>query len=116
MVPAAGSAGPEPGYARAGRGGAGNFYGAEAAAADKVDKDAEARKTAAAAAASIAKPRAGLGGRGGAGNWRDAPVNDGAAPGDKARAAAIQARVVQDVEAGLAMPPRTYHQHDRDVE
>jgi hypothetical protein len=68
-------------------------------------------------AASNAKPRAaGLSGRGGAGNWSESATDPRAEQRETQKAAAIEAKVIQDVEAGLAMPPRTYHQHDRDME
>ena len=115
-IAAAAASQPSPGYARAGRGGAGNHY-AKTTAADVEDQlKHEAQKTQAAVSASTpSKTRTGLTGRGGAGNWS----NSAAAPdADAERHAAedIQAQILKDVDAGLARPPRAYQQHDREME
>ena len=52
-----------------------------------------------------------ISGRGGAGNW--AASNAAAAEAEeeqKRKEAAIAAQIQQDVDAGLSMPPKTYHQ------
>lgn len=63
----------------------------------------------------VAKPKAGLSGRGGAGNW-SADVNAlAAAEGEeKQKQAELEARIMQDVEAGLPPPPPAYHHSGRD--
>ncbi|KAL8420069.1 hypothetical protein RB594_003010 [Gaeumannomyces avenae] len=115
--PPAASGGSAP-YSRAGRGGAGNFYdGGDAA--DSAERSAEARKAHALVGASLAQLRSGgLGGRGGAGNWSDSNGGDGGAvpPWERPTMDQLQAKIVKDVDAGLAPPPKTYHQSERDVE
>ncbi len=56
--------------------------------------------------------RPGLSGRGGAGNYSvNAAAAEAEAEEDRRRKqAAIEARIQQDVEADLPMPPKTYHQ------
>ncbi|KAL8370341.1 hypothetical protein RB595_000630 [Gaeumannomyces hyphopodioides] len=109
-------------YSRAGRGGAGNFYdggGDPATVADSVEREAEARKAQALVGASLAQPKnGGLGGRGGAGNWSDSNGSGGSSvpPWERPTMDQLQAKIVKDVDAGLAPPPKTYHQSDRDVE
>ncbi|KAK2070520.1 hypothetical protein P8C59_005006 [Phyllachora maydis] len=101
-----------PVYARAGRGGAGNYH--EPAAAQRQEA-AEAERVKAAVAANQGKPRAGLTGRGGAGNWTDATAQRAGDEEQKKRKD-LEAKILQDVQAGLVIPPRTYHQHDRESE
>ncbi|KIH92213.1 hypothetical protein SPBR_03198 [Sporothrix brasiliensis 5110] len=113
-------------YTRGGRGGAGNFYDSAAVAAAERDEAVEAARVQATTTKSTvpasadspalvtpssARPRPGLSGRGGAGNW----AASAAAAADleeeqKRKEAAIAAQIQQDVEAGLAMPPKAYHQ------
>lgn len=82
-------------------------------------------RTAAAVSASQAgRPRVGLTGRGGAGNWTggDATAEagengtNGDGPEDKERRQQIADRIRNDIDASLPPPPKTYHQHDRDME
>lgn len=76
-------------------------------------------------AAAAGRPRAGLTGRGGAGNWTggggggDNNNNNNNAEGleeEKAEQQRIAARIRQDIDASLPAPPKTYHQHDREME
>lgn len=93
---------------------------------DSQDRQDVVDRTAVAVSASHAgKPRtAGLVGRGGAGNWTDdsaATAGDGGAEAneeseEKARRQQIAAQIAQDIDANLPAPPKTYHQHDRDME
>ncbi|KAK1765694.1 hypothetical protein QBC33DRAFT_131557 [Phialemonium atrogriseum] len=115
----------------------------ESQPADDGDDTQRTKVTAtAAAAASGAGPKAGLTGRGGAGNWastgqtagpdqmarpktgptgRGGAGNWAASAGQAAQAELmekktkedLEARVLQDVEGGLAMPPPTYRQRGR---
>ncbi|KLU87520.1 hypothetical protein MAPG_06519 [Magnaporthiopsis poae ATCC 64411] len=103
-------------YSRAGRGGAGNFY--EGGGAGSSDDSAEARRVQALVGASLAQPKQGAhGGRGGMGNWSSDSGTTAQAQGDeRARMSLLQAKILKDVDAGLAPPPKTYHQSDRDVE
>ncbi len=107
---AAGQSGPV--YNRAGRGGAGNFHDTDTVA-EVLEKEEEAQRARAALAASSAKPKAGLSGRGGLGNWTD--NSQEAEEDERKKKQAMEARILQDVELGLAMPARTYHVHDRDA-
>ncbi|CAK7202645.1 hypothetical protein SEUCBS139899_005371 [Sporothrix eucalyptigena] len=113
-------------YTRGGRGGAGNFYDSAAVEAAERDEAIEAARvqattTTAATPASIdapavvtpssARPRPGLSGRGGAGNWAASAAAAAEQEEEQRRKeAAIAAQIEQDVEAGLPMPPKTYHQ------
>lgn len=72
-------------------------------------------RTKAAVMAALAKPRAGLSGRGGMGNWSSADDQAAKDEAEKEKQHEIESKITQDVEAGLPMPPKTYHQHDRDV-
>ncbi|KAK0722934.1 hypothetical protein B0T26DRAFT_641380 [Lasiosphaeria miniovina] len=102
-----------PVYVRGGRGGAGNVAPAAAEALQERD---EAEKTRAVVAATP-KPRTGLSGRGGMGNWRDSTApQQQSQPQDQKKVEDLELQVLQDVEAGLPPPPRTYHQHDREME
>ena len=108
-----------PVYSRAGRGGAGNFYDQETAAEAIRKEKHEADKTKEVVGSNLtAKPRAGLSGRGGAGNWTDSSASRAAEALEEERKKAreVDSKVMQDVEAGLAMPPPIYHQRDRETE
>lgn len=107
--PAAAAAAPAP-YSRVGRGGAGNYYDAATAAAGRQQ---EAVGTANAVAHTSTHHV--LSGRGGAGNWvgpdlsqSQAPAQDGPTH-EQQRRATLEAQILQDVEAGLAMPAPAYH-------
>lgn len=100
------------GYTRAGRGGAGNFYDSTTLP-DAKDREDAAEKTRLAVNASINKPKAGHAGRGGAGNW--APTTTEHDEGERKRREDLEAKILQDVELGLPMPPKTYQTHDRNV-
>ncbi|CAK7563232.1 MAG: hypothetical protein SEPTF4163_001095 [Sporothrix epigloea] len=113
-------------YARGGRGGAGNFYDAAAVAAAQRDEAIEAARVQATTApasasasvdspavvtASSTRPRPGLSGRGGAGNWAaSAAAAAEQEENQRRKQAALEAQIEQDVEAGLPLPPKTYHQ------
>ena len=75
------------------------------------------RRTNAAVSASLAKPRAaGLSGRGGMGNWSDDTAQKEKDEQERRRQQEIEAKIAHDVEASLALPGKTYHQHDREME
>lgn len=106
-------------YTRGGRGGAGNFYDSAAVAAAEREEALEAARLQATPAdtQSQAQPRPSVStrpmvsGRGGAGNW--AVSSAAAAEADeerKRKEEAIAAQIQHDVDAGLSMPPKTYHQ------
>lgn len=111
-----------PQYVRTGRGGAGNFAEPPTVAESRDRQDVVDRTRAAVSASHAGQPRAGgLSGRGGAGNWTD---DDGSGGGggdageegaEHARQQQIADQVAQDIGASLAPPPKTYHQHDRDM-
>lgn len=105
---AASKAATGPGYARVGRGGAGNFR-ESSAVANSAAAEAEQMR---AALASAGKSKSGLTGRGGVGNWSDKKSQG--AEVDKKRKDDLEAKIVHDVEEGLALPPRIYRQHERD--
>ena len=108
-----------PAYARAGRGGAGNFYDQETAAEAIRKEKHEADKTKEVVESNLtAKPRAGLSGRGGAGNWADSSAARAAEAREEERKKAqeVDDKVMQAVEAGLAMPPPIHHQRDRETD
>lgn len=114
-----------PQYVRTGRGGAGNFA-EPPTVSDSQDRQDVVDRTKAAVSASLAgKPKTGLVGRGGAGNWTEdsgaTMAEGGGAEGDgdneeKTRRQQIAAQIAQDIDANLPAPPKTYHQHDRDME
>lgn len=117
---ATGQSGPV--YRPAGRGGAGNFVGqaslTEAHAHHQQEKDEAERARVAVGASMSSKPKAGHTGRGGMGNWTEgagASQTEGAED-ERRRVEALEAKILQDVEAGLKMPAPAYHQHDRAVE
>ena len=102
--------GPAPAqYSRAGRGGAGNFYeggdDGDGDGAGSYADSTEARKAQGLVSASLAQPKHGAhGGRGGMGNWSDS--TSAPAQGDqRARMDQLQAKILRDVDAGLAPPP-----------
>lgn len=122
---AAGTQAQPPQYVRTGRGGAGNFADArldqQQQQQDVVDRT---HKAAVATAGLKPTPRtAGLTGRGGAGNWTDLEA-EGARGGQDddddeektRRQQQIAAQTAQDIDANLPAPPKTYHQHDRNME
>lgn len=75
------------------------------------------RTTAAVSAAQASKPRTGWSGRGGAGNWAaDDEGEGGDKKAEEQRQRQIADQVVHDIESSLPPPPKTYHQHDRDME
>lgn len=119
-----------PQYVRSGRGGAGNFADPPTLADSQAREDVVDRTEAAVNASQAGKPRTGggLSGRGGAGNWRtddneaaaaaQQAAGDGDGNGDdvQSRQSQIEDKIVHDIEASLPPPPRTYHQHDRDMQ
>ncbi|KAF6837337.1 hypothetical protein CPLU01_03201 [Colletotrichum plurivorum] len=95
-------------YARAGRGGAGNFHDTSSLPNAKQQEEA-ADKTRAAVSASLARSSRGASGRGGAGNYGDAAVpGSDLGEDDVKRKEALEKKIIEDVEAGLAMPPKAY--------
>lgn len=102
-----------------GRGGAGNFYDASAtdavAAAQQEEKEAELEELTRVVTASIQRPNLSgrLSGRGGAGNYSDNAARSAQQRMDPEQQRKmiedLNARVLQDVEAGLAMPRPAYH-------
>lgn len=93
-----------------GRGGAGNFPNPGADAAEREGDAVEHAK--AVASARVTRPaKTGLSGRGGAGNWTDDTAQDELT--ERRRKEDLESRILQDVGAGLAMPPPAYHQPDR---
>lgn len=103
---------------RSGRGGAGNFADPPTLAESQAREDVVDRTEVAVNASQAGRPRVGLSGRGGAGNWTDSDAaNNGDGDSDmQSRQSRIEDKVVHDIEASLPPPPRTYHQHDRDME
>ncbi|KAK3948889.1 hypothetical protein QBC32DRAFT_46857 [Pseudoneurospora amorphoporcata] len=103
-----------------GRGGAGNFYDASAtdaaaAAQQEEEKEAELEELTRVVTASIQRPNLSgrLSGRGGAGNYSDNAARSAQHRMDPEQQRKmiedLNARVLQDVEAGLAMPRPAYH-------
>lgn len=109
-----------PQYVRSGRGGAGNFADPPTLAESQAREDVVDRTEVAVHASQAGKPRVGLSGRGGAGNWTDSDAakeeGDAADNDVQSRQSRIEDKIVHDIEASLPPPPRTYHQHDRDME
>jgi hypothetical protein len=107
-----------PPYSRAGRGGAGNF------ADPKTRSEAERQES---ETAEQAKARIDTGllerktvslGRGGAGNWSDSASRSAPAAlveDEKRKVDAVEARVLQDVEATLKPPAPAYHEPHRNA-
>ncbi|GKT53239.1 hypothetical protein ColTof4_13348 [Colletotrichum tofieldiae] len=103
------------GYARAGRGGAGNFHDASSLPSAKQQEEV-AGKTRAAVSASLARSARGASGRGGAGNYGDG-AGEATAEEEAKRKQALERKIIEDVEAGLPMPPRAYqHNTKKDEE
>lgn len=99
---------------RGGRGGAGNYSEPPTIAESQDRQDVVERTKAAVSASQAGKPRAGFSSRGGAGNWtEDAPADDSE---ESTKRQEIADRVKQDINSSLPPPPKTYHQHDRDME
>lgn len=89
-------------YARAGRGGAGNFHDPAAVPEEPPSQIAERAATAVAAPSG----RSGLTGRGGVGNWSDTTA---AQKSNEARKEEqVTEEVVRNVDAELTMPPKIY--------
>lgn len=107
-----------PQYVRTGRGGAGNFAEPPTAAESRDRQDVVERTRAAVGASHAGQPRAGLSGRGGAGNWAEGGGGGdaGEEEEEQARQQQIVDQVAQDIDASMAPPPKTYHQHNRDME
>ncbi|EFQ27194.1 hypothetical protein CGRA01v4_07446 [Colletotrichum graminicola] len=108
------------GYARVGRGGAGNFHDPSSLPDAKQQEEA-ADKTRAAVSASLSRSARGASGRGGAGNYGDSSVPGGGggetAEDEAERKQALERKIIEDVEAGLPMPPRAYqHATKKDEE
>lgn len=107
---------------RSGRGGAGNFADPPTSADSQAREDVVDRTEAAVNASLAGKPRTtGLSGRGGAGNWTDNDAAQAGGDGDgdvdvQSRQSQIEDKIVHDIEASLPPPPKTYHQHDRDMQ
>jgi hypothetical protein len=111
VTPAPATDSSAPVYARAGRGGAGNFKDQVSAAASIKAEREEAERTKAAVAATVGKARVGLSGRGGVGNWSDSATPLGAVvqQEEQQKVEDLELKVLKDVEAGLAMPAPAYH-------
>jgi len=102
-------------FTRAGRGGAGNFHdSADVQAARERDEAADrerarARAAAAPAAGPATTSRAKMGGRGGMGNWVDNAAERALEEQEEQRRRdELEAKVLLDVESGLAPPPKAY--------
>ncbi|KAL1871403.1 hypothetical protein Daus18300_004770 [Diaporthe australafricana] len=101
-------------YVRVGRGGSGNYTEPPTIAESLDRQDVVERTKAAVSASQAGKPRTGFSSRGGAGNWtEDAPADDSE---ESTKQQEIADKVKQDINSSLAPPPRTYHQHERDME
>lgn len=94
-----------------GRGGAGNFTDPNATSSSHGPEDRERDAVKAAGASVTRPPKTGLTGRGGAGNWTDEAAQ--AELSERRKIDDLESRVLQDVGAGLAMPPPAYHLPDR---
>lgn len=113
-------------YVRSGRGGAGNFAEPPSINESKAREEVVGRTKAAVDASQAGKPRTGLSGRGGAGNWTDHAATNGQTDdadkdadntvGPEAKQQQIEEQIAYDIEAMLPPPPKTYHQHDRDLD
>ncbi|KAL0931863.1 uncharacterized protein CTRU02_212816 [Colletotrichum truncatum] len=96
-------------YARAGRGGAGNFHDSSSLPDAKQQQEV-AGKTRAAVNASLARSTRGASGRGGAGNYGDSTVPGSDTTDEEVRRKeALEKKIIEDVEAELPMPPKTYY-------
>ncbi|ROV98428.1 hypothetical protein VMCG_07120 [Cytospora schulzeri] len=110
---------PTPQYVRVGRGGAGNWTEPPTIADAQDRQNHSDHTTAAVSATGAGKPRTGLIGRGGAGNWTGGDYYNNTTEDpeqEKAEQQRIADRIKQDIDASLPAPPKTYHQHDRDME
>ncbi|KAJ2906851.1 hypothetical protein MKZ38_010349 [Zalerion maritima] len=103
----AASAIPAPGtYARAGRGGAGNFYEpSEKAHQEEIERESAERIQVAAAKAAHKSAHTG---RGGAGNWAESSAMDAVEKDEEARLEALNRQVKHDVDSGLKAPSPAY--------
>lgn len=103
---------------RVGRGGSGNYTEPPTIAESQDRQDVVERTKAAVSASQAGKPRAGFSSRGGAGNWTDdaasAPADDSVEESTKRQE--IADKVKEELNSSLPPPPKTYHQHDRDME
>ncbi|KAJ0109193.1 hypothetical protein N8I77_008064 [Diaporthe amygdali] len=103
-----------PQYVRVGRGGSGNYTEPPTIAESQDRQDVVERTKAAVSASQAGKPRTGFSSRGGAGNWtEDAPADDSE---EVTKQQEIADKVKEDINSSLPPPPKTYHQHDRDME
>ena len=99
---------------KVGRGGSGNFTEPPTIAEAHDRQDVVERTKAAVSASQAGKPKAGFSSRGGAGNWtEDAPADDSE---ENSKRQEIADKVKQELNSSLPPPPKTYHQHDRDME
>lgn len=99
---------------RVGRGGSGNYTEPPTIAESQDRQDVVERTKAAVSASQAGKPRTGFSSRGGAGNWtEEAPADDNE---ENTKQQEIADKVKQDINSSLPPPPKTYHQHDRDME
>ncbi|KXH66021.1 hypothetical protein CSAL01_09599 [Colletotrichum salicis] len=97
------------GYVRAGRGGSGNYVDPTSLPGTKQQEEL-ASKTQAAVNASIARSAArGASGRGGAGNYTGSVPGAEATEEEVKRKEALEKKIIEDVEAGLPMPPKAFH-------
>ncbi|KAM0286279.1 hypothetical protein ACHAQH_001009 [Verticillium albo-atrum] len=95
-------------YARGGRGGAGNFHDPATLPAAR-EQEVAADRTRAAVNASIARAaNKGYSGRGGAGNWTSKEAEAAKGEEEVRKVEELERKIVEDVEAGLAMPPRAH--------
>ncbi|GJC86468.1 hypothetical protein ColLi_09306 [Colletotrichum liriopes] len=95
--------------------GAGNFHDASSLPSAKQQEEV-AGKTRAAVSASLARSARGASGRGGAGNYGDG-AGETTAEEEAKRKQALERKIIEDVEAGLPMPPRAYqHNTKKDEE
>ncbi|OHE94656.1 hypothetical protein CORC01_10057 [Colletotrichum orchidophilum] len=95
------------GYVRAGRGGSGNYVDPSSLPGAKQQEEL-ASKTQAAVSASIARSARGASGRGGAGNYTGSLPDAEATDEEVKRKEALEKKIIEDVEAGLPMPPKAY--------
>lgn len=101
---------------RVGRGGSGNYTEPPTIAESQDRQDVVERTRLAVGATQAGKPRAGFSSRGGAGNWTDDAPAAADDPEESTKRQEIADRVKQDINSTLPPPPKTYHQHDRDME
>lgn len=103
---------------RVGRGGSGNYTEPPTIAESQDRQDVVERTKAAVSASQAGKPRAGFSSRGGAGNWTDDAAAAGADDSveESTKRQEIADKVKEELNSSLPPPPKTYHQHDRDME